>query len=56
MNEDFRFKVKGVKKLMTINELKNAGWRNPPRCIKIIDVNQKRTWVSDYRTILSKFG
>ena len=51
---DYRFKIKGLDKLMTYNELMESGVHS--RCIKIIDMKALTTWVTDYQTIVKKFG
>jgi len=56
MKDDYKFKIRGLDGVMTYEQLMEMGRRVHPRCIKIIDVKQKQTWVSDYLTIKEKFG
>jgi len=56
MKDNFRFKVRGVDTLMNINELIRAENTVSQRCVKVIDMQTKQTWVADYRTVKSKFG
>lgn len=56
MKDNFRFKVRGVDTLMTIDELMRAENSISQRYVKVIDMQAKKTWVADYRTVKSKFG
>lgn len=41
---------------MNINELIRAENVVNQRCVKVIDMQTKKTWIADYRTVKSKFG
>jgi len=41
---------------MSIDELMRAENTVCQRCVKVIDMQTKQTWVADYRTVKSKFG
>jgi hypothetical protein len=56
MKDNFRFKVRGVDNLMNIDELMRAENAVSQRYVKVIDMQTKQTWITDYRTIKSKFG
>jgi hypothetical protein len=56
MKDNFRFKIRGLDTLMTIDELMRAEQTINQRYIKIIDIQAKQTWISDYRTVKEKFG
>jgi hypothetical protein len=55
MKEDFRFKVRGLDKIMNIAELMKVEPSIQQRCVKVIDMQTKKTWVTDYRTVKDKF-
>jgi hypothetical protein len=55
MKDNFRFKVRGLDTLMTIDELMKAETTVSQRCVKVIDMQTKQTWIADYRTVRSKF-
>jgi len=55
MKEDFRFKIRGLEQLMNINELVGMESQVHQRCVKVIDMQTKKTWVADYRTVKDKF-
>jgi hypothetical protein len=56
MKDNFRFKVRGVETLMNIDQLMQAETVVCQRCVKVIDMQTKKTWVADYPTIKNKFG
>jgi len=55
MKDNFRFKVRGLDSLMTIDELMRVESAVNQRCVKVIDMQTKQTWVADYRTVKGKF-
>jgi hypothetical protein len=55
MRDNFRFKVRGVDALMSIDDLIRAEHILNQRCVKVIDMQTKQTWIADYRTVRSKF-
>lgn len=49
------FKVKGIGKLMTLDELgKVAGINN--RCIRVVDLKTQKNWLISYKVVLEKFS
>jgi hypothetical protein len=40
---------------MTIDQLMQAEQAVSQRCVKVIDMQTKKTWVTDYPTIKGKF-
>jgi hypothetical protein len=54
--DEFKFKIKGMDRVMTYDQLVEAGRHTKPRCVKIINVRQLTTWVTDYKTVKEKFG
>lgn len=56
MKDNFRFKIRGVDTLMSINDLINVERAVQQRSVKVIDMQTKKTWVTDYRTVKDKFG
>jgi hypothetical protein len=55
MRDNFRFKVRGIDALMNIDDLIRAEHILNQRYVKVIDMQTKQTWVTDYRTVRSKF-
>lgn len=50
----FRFKIKGISKLLSYDDLKKVP-RIENRCIMVIDPKHQRNWETTYKTIISKF-
>ena len=48
------FKIKGIPKLLSLSELRTVrGVEN--RCIRVVDLKTQRNWLTNYKTIISKF-
>lgn len=48
------FKIKGISRLLSLQELKNVrGVEN--RCIRVVDLKTQKNWLTNYKTIISKF-
>ena len=55
MKNTIQFKVSGVDRLLTYEELKMCKEARRVKGIRVIDIRTQRNWVTSYKNILEKF-
>jgi hypothetical protein len=55
MNNNIQFKVRGVDKLLTYEQLVAVGNVRAVRSVRVIDIRTQRNWETNLKTVLEKF-
>ena len=55
MNNNIQFKVRGVDRLLTYEQLIALESTRNVRTVRVIDIRTQRNWETNFKTVLDKF-